>query len=116
MKPELFLLFTLGASSTSACAWYFFCHCYNSDGLFNNTATATVCGWYGSGLVYATFIYGVTTGNEECFGAGMALNNCKWREHCQQVGATGDDSSCWCKDDCNPPNQSPVPTGVAAGP
>ena len=115
MKLELFLLFALGAPSTSACAWYKFCHCYDNDGLFNNTAT-TVCDWYGSELVYATFTYGAATGNEECFESSSNFNNCKWREHCQQVGATGDDSSCWCKDECDPPYQRPVPTGVATSP
>ena len=103
MKPELFLLFALGVSSTSACANYRFCHCYDSDGSPNNKATATVCFWhagpaYEGQLVYDIREYGTGTMNQECHATGRYdFNNCSWREDCQQAGATGDDSSCWCK-------------------
>jgi hypothetical protein len=102
MKAGLFLLLALGASSTSACSDFAFCHCQNSDRSFNNTATATVCGWYRpefGQMVYATINHGLGTKNQECTEVHSTWNNCKWREHCQQAGATGDDSSCWCKGD-----------------
>jgi hypothetical protein len=115
MKAGLFLLLALGSSSTSACSHYDFCHCQDSDGSFDNAATGTVCGWYGSGLgqmVYATHNYGPDTKNEECAVVASVWDNCKWRKHCKDAGATGDDSSCWCKSNCdnNPPYETPVST------
>jgi hypothetical protein len=110
MKPELFLLLALGASSTSACGVYAFCHCTNSDGSYDNSATKTVCGWYGRQLVYATKNNGPSTQDQECFEIGTPFSNCKWREHCIDAGAKGADSNCWCGGNCryNPPAEPPV--------
>jgi len=104
MKLELFLLFAFGASSTSACAYYTHCHCYGSDGTPNNTATSTVCDLYkvpksDPELHPDTFEYGPDTTYQECEQKGATnFYNCVWREQCQRAGATGGDSSCWCKD------------------
>ena len=64
-------------------------------------ATATVCDWYGLLLVYATEEYGPHTINKECLAVGPPFSNRKWREHCKEAGATGDDSSCWWKGSMN---------------
>ena len=95
MKLKIFLLFTLEASSASACKFYKACHCYDSDGSPNNTATDTICGWQKGRLQYDITEYGSDTTYQECFyTSGQPFWNCQWREQCQQVGATGDDSSC----------------------
>jgi hypothetical protein len=46
-KAGLLLLLALGASSTSACTYYAYCACTNSDGSYDNAHTATVCKGYG---------------------------------------------------------------------
>ena len=100
MKPARFLLFALGASSASACAWYSFCHCYDSDGVPDNKATETVCGSHYGALQLNQREYGRDTSYTECISAighGPYWNNCYWREDCKSAGATGTDSSCWCK-------------------
>jgi hypothetical protein len=103
MKLELFLIFALGAFSTSACDVFYFCHCYDGDGLYHNLATAAVCAWQGGELYYATYDNGPDTNNYECFDEWEQFSNCDWRDKCHQAGATGSDSSCWCGGDCDPP-------------
>lgn len=100
MKLALFLHFALGASSASACSWYVFCHCYDSNGLPNNGATKTVCGTHLGALRLNQREYGRDTAYTECvsaFGLGPTWDNCQWREQCKDAGATGADSSCYCK-------------------
>ena len=104
MKPELFLLFALGVPSTSACAFYTHCHCYDSDGTPNNVATSDVCDLYRTPpsyprLIYDTFEYGPNTEHKECEQTGAGeFYDCDWKDKCKKAGATGSDSSCWCKD------------------
>lgn len=107
MKLELFLLFALGVPSTSACSYYTRCHCYDSDGTPNNAATKTVCDLYKvlpykPRLQYDTYEYGPNTIYQECAFSGSIFKNCIFKEQCQWAGATGGDSSCYCKDDQDP--------------
>ena len=113
MKAVLFLLLALGASSATACSDYYWCHCDDSDGTPNNDATTAVCSGYFSpappSMVNDTYDYGDSTTYLECEAHGGSnsgtWNNCVWRRHCQNVGATGD-SNCHCKGNCvyNPPS------------
>lgn len=114
MKAGLFLLLALGASSTSACTHYAYCACTNSDGSYDNAHTATVCKGYGAErgqLVRATIKHGDDTQNQECMEVHNTWNNCEWREKCNNAGATGYDSTCWCKGECkyNPAGEPAVP-------
>jgi hypothetical protein len=118
MKAGLFLL-ALEVSAASACAPFAFCHCQGSDGSFNNSATASVCNMYGpirGQLVYATHNYGDDTTNQECMEVSSTWNNCSWRQHCHDEGATGADSNCWCKGNCkyNPPPEPAVSTSTSS--
>ncbi|KAL0940209.1 uncharacterized protein CTRU02_202972 [Colletotrichum truncatum] len=94
-----FLLTTLSlASAVQGCAIYKFCHCVNDDGKPNDAATSLTCTEgnletktegdtsYQECHLYKRhgFLNVKVTGND----------NCKWRETCQQKGATGADSSC----------------------
>ena len=98
MKAGLFLLLALGASSTSACDHYTFCHCTGSNGAANDTATDSVCGEYGVlANTSKNLCEGTDFGTEECLYTGGSFSNCAWRKKCSNVGATGKDSNCPCK-------------------
>ena len=91
MKAISFLVLTLGAASASACSNYYLCHCYDSDGVPNNTVTQAVCN-----LISNQGSMVNVTGYLEC-NAGTwswGWDNCEWRGECLAAKATGDDSSC----------------------
>ena len=100
MKAILFLLLALRASFASTCSHYLSCHCQDSKGTPNNTATETVCQGEGHGAVveFDQGEYGATTNYSDCYSDGC-FNNCSWRLDCQREGATGSDSSC--RQKCN---------------
>ncbi|TEA12147.1 hypothetical protein C8034_v006463 [Colletotrichum sidae] len=96
MKLEIILASLSLTSAVQACATYQNCHCYDSNGVPNDKATAAVC-------KYPSELRVITKGGrtyKEChlyiFGVhgSRGLGNCKMREACQGIGATGHDSSC----------------------
>ncbi|PMD12301.1 hypothetical protein NA56DRAFT_639294 [Hyaloscypha hepaticicola] len=76
MKAVLFPLLALGASSTSACAHYSYCHCTGSDGAANDTATQSVCDSYGTLADISTNPCGSDSGTKECSYTGGSFSNC----------------------------------------
>ncbi|EOD52370.1 hypothetical protein GTA08_BOTSDO07498 [Neofusicoccum parvum] len=97
MKLSLLTAFLLPIAA-QACAQYKFCHCYDSNGVPNDRATAQVC----SGLTGIASMVGVSKdsdGARECAAAkDKTLGNCSFRQWCKIAGATGADSSCRMKD------------------
>jgi hypothetical protein len=92
MKAAPFLLLALGASSAFACANYFYCHCYDSNGLANDNATQSIfTNWYGADTRPTG-----PNGAQECsgLGDGATVDNCDFRKLCLVAFATGSDSSC----------------------
>ncbi|KAI3546471.1 hypothetical protein CABS03_13094 [Colletotrichum abscissum] len=90
------LVTVLSISITAqACSGYKYCHCYDSDGTPNDSATSTVCTKAG----YQTK-YNSDLGHYECYYYSETLfknigqSNCGMRERCIKAGATGKDSSC----------------------
>jgi len=89
MKPALFFVLALGATSASACANYYYCHCTQKDGTADNKATRSICNnWY-EGRARAPW-GGIT----ECDITPKLLNNCEFRKLCAVAFATGSDSFC----------------------
>jgi hypothetical protein len=97
MKTVQFLLLALGASSTSACDHYTFCHCVDSDGVANNSATQSVCDQYGVLGKTSSNPCGSDYGTLECMRTVGPQGNCVWRVKCLEAGATGADSNCRCQ-------------------
>ncbi|TDZ68035.1 hypothetical protein CTRI78_v002579 [Colletotrichum trifolii] len=96
MKLGIILASLSLTSAVQACSVYQHCHCYNSDGVPNDTATAAVCKEFGE-------LRDKTDGDrtyKECyfykfnFFGSQGIGNCQMRKSCQIRGATGDDSSC----------------------
>ncbi|KAI1555715.1 hypothetical protein PtrEW4_012192, partial [Pyrenophora tritici-repentis] len=94
-------LFTLLPALSMACAVYDNCLCQNSDGSFNDDATQKACANFsgnydvfddGRHYCAAAAIHAGAAG-----GAILSFNNCRFRETCNNHGATGD-SNCWAKE------------------
>ncbi|EMD59160.1 hypothetical protein COCSADRAFT_255613 [Bipolaris sorokiniana ND90Pr] len=93
LSPFTILFFPL---AISACSNYQSCHCYDSNGVPNNAATAQVCAGFGDRASMADASRG-SDGARECKAnksKEVVFSNCSWRQWCQIAGATGKDSSC----------------------
>ncbi len=91
MKTILFLLLSLGAASTTACDYYDYCHCTESNGAANDTATMQVCVWTSNTILpYPGDSWHECTAPDGAF----YLSNCDWRVKCNNVQAGGQDSNC----------------------
>jgi hypothetical protein len=91
MKAALFLLLALGAASTSACSSkYSYCHCTDSTGSANDTATMLACIW-DIGIIQP---YPGDSWHECYSGDDWDWDNCDFRVKCTYVGTSGQDSNC----------------------
>ncbi|KAK1561275.1 uncharacterized protein LY79DRAFT_574326 [Colletotrichum navitas] len=93
------------ATAAEACANYHQCRCTMEDGSINNTATGAALTYLNTKGFNIIYNYPATQDNDGTLwikryfnvvnGDWVPLNNCKVREACTKVGATGNDS--WCE-------------------
>ncbi|KAK2042893.1 hypothetical protein LZ31DRAFT_555676 [Colletotrichum somersetense] len=86
------------SQSALSCSVYRSCHCYDSDGIPNDTATQTSCSRYSASDTDFTdsacqYIGPNTIGWLKST-RYPGMSNCDFRELCTKAGATGSDSSC----------------------